>query len=97
MTRVVLDTNLVVSALLSPEGKPATILKMVLDGKLDLILSPALLEEISLVLNYDKIVKLLKKRSVPLERIKDALQKIVKTAIMVPGKAEIRRIDRSVR
>jgi putative PIN family toxin of toxin-antitoxin system len=94
MTRVVLDTNLVVSAILSPEGKPAKILKMVLDGKLDLVLSPGILKEISLVLNYEKIVKLFVKRSVKPEKIRDAFRKIVKTAIMVPGKMEIHHIDK---
>lgn len=94
MTRVVLDTNLVVSAILSPDGKPATILKMALTGKLDLVLSPAILEEISLVLNYGRIVKLFAKRSITPEMLKDALQKIVKMAIMVPGKKEAYNIDK---
>jgi len=94
MTRVVLDTNLVVSAILTPEGKPAAILKMVLDARLDLVLSPVLLEEISLVLNYDKIKKLFIKRSVTPEKIKDALRKIAATAIMVSGEAEVHNIDK---
>ncbi len=94
MTRIVLDTNLVVSAILSPDGKPATILKMALTAKLDLVLSPAILEEISLVLNYGRIVKLFTKRSITPEKLKDALQKIVKVAIMVPGKKEVYRIDK---
>jgi putative PIN family toxin of toxin-antitoxin system len=94
MTRVVLDTNLVVSAILSPEGKPAGILKMVLDGKLDLILSAAILKEISSVLNCQKIIKLLAKRGITAEKIKETLQKIVRVAIMTPGKAEICRVDK---
>ena len=94
MTRVVLDTNLVISAILSPEGKPAAILRMVLNAELDLVLSPALLEEISLVLNYEKIRKLFIKRSVTPQKIKDALQKIVKTAIVVSGKTKVHRIDK---
>jgi putative PIN family toxin of toxin-antitoxin system len=94
MTRVVVDTNLVISAILSPEGKPATILRMVLNAKLDLVLSPALLEEISLVLNYEKIRKLFIKRSVTPQQIKDALQKIVKTTIVVSGKTKVNRIDK---
>lgn len=94
MTRVVLDTNLIISAILSPEGKPATILRMVLNAKLDLVLSPALLKEISLVLNYEKIRKLFIKRSVTPQKIKDALQKIVKTAILVSGNTKVNRIDK---
>ncbi|MCG6535169.1 MAG: putative toxin-antitoxin system toxin component, PIN family [Syntrophales bacterium LBB04] len=94
MTRVVLDTNLVVSAILSPKGKPARILEMALDGKLDFVLSPAMLKEISLVLNYQKVRKLFARRSVTREMIKDTLQKTVKTTIMVSGKAEVRYIDK---
>ncbi len=94
MTRIVLDTNLVVSALLSPEGKPATILKMVLNGEIDLVLSPAILKEISLVLNYDRIVALFTKRSVTREKVRDALEKIARTAIIVPGEADIHPIDK---
>jgi len=94
MTRVVLNTNLVISAILSPEGKPATILKMVLNTELDLVLSPALLEEINLVLNYEKIRKLFVKRSVTPQKIKDALQKIVKTAIVGSGNTKVNRIDK---
>jgi hypothetical protein len=67
---------------------------MALDGKVDFVLSPAMLKEISLVLKYRKIVKFSAKRSVTSEAIKDALQRIVKTAIMVSDKAEIRRVDK---
>jgi len=94
MTRVVLDTNLFISAILSPKGKPATILKMVLDTKIDLVLSPAILKEVGLVINYGKINKLLVKQSVTPEKTKDALRKIVKTAIMVSGEIDIHRIEK---
>ena len=94
MTRVVLDTNLFVSAILSPEGKPAIILKMVLDAELDLVISPAILKEIGLVMNYRKIRKLLAKRFVTMEKIQDVLQKIVKAAIMVSGETDIHHIDK---
>lgn len=94
MTRVVLDTNLFISAILSPKGKPATILKMVLDARIDLVLSPAILKEVGLVINYGKINKLLAKQSVTPEKTKDALRKIVKTAIMVSGETDIHRIEK---
>jgi putative PIN family toxin of toxin-antitoxin system len=43
--RVVLDTNVVVSALLSPEGSPAQVLALVASGQVALLLSdPILLE-----------------------------------------------------
>jgi len=45
MTRIVIDTNILVSAILTPKGNPSKILKFVLEGKLNLIISPAILEE----------------------------------------------------
>jgi len=43
--RLVLDTNVLVSALLSPHGPPAQLLDLVLEGQLSLVLSPAILAE----------------------------------------------------
>jgi len=43
--RLVLDTNVLVSALLSPHGPPAQLLDLALEGQLLLALSPAILAE----------------------------------------------------
>ena len=48
--RVVLDTNILVSALLSPDGNAAAILGMVADGQLQAIYCPRILDEYTLVL-----------------------------------------------
>ncbi len=53
-----------------------------------------MLQEITLVLNYQKMRKLLTKRGIHLEEIKDVLQRIVKTAFMTPGKLDVDRVDR---
>ena len=45
MRRIVLDTNILVSALLSPEGNPAKIYKMFLTGVLSLVFSADIFEE----------------------------------------------------
>ena len=45
MTRAVLDTNAVVSALLSPEGRPALILKLAMLKQFRCYVSESLLEE----------------------------------------------------
>lgn len=45
MTRLVLDTNVLVSAVLSPYGAPAQLLDLVLDGAVLLVISPAILAE----------------------------------------------------
>jgi predicted nucleic acid-binding protein len=50
MIRAVLDTNVVVSALMNSEGAPASILKQGLLRKFRWYLSPALLAEYSEVL-----------------------------------------------
>ena len=48
--RVVLDTNVVVSAFLSPQGKPAAILRMALSHGLDMCVNTAILAEYEQVL-----------------------------------------------
>ena len=54
MPRVVLDSNVFVSALLSPEGGPAQILEQWADGDFDLVVSPLLLAELEKVLSRPK-------------------------------------------
>lgn len=53
--KVVLDTNVLVSALLKGNGTPARILQAVWDGNLELLLSSPLREELAAVLDYPKI------------------------------------------
>lgn len=50
MRRIVLDTNVLVSALLSPNGPPARLLAAVKDGDVTLITSEAQLQELHRVL-----------------------------------------------
>jgi len=53
--RVVLDTNILVSALLSPTGNPARIYKMFLTGVLSLVLSRDIFEEYQEVLQRPRL------------------------------------------
>jgi len=53
--RVVLDTNVLVSALLKRDSIPGRLLQAVWDGSLDLVLSEPLLTELCDVLDYPKI------------------------------------------
>ncbi len=55
MIRVVLDTNEYVSALIQPIGVPAKILQMWRKGKIFLITSPLIRDEIQRVLYYPRI------------------------------------------
>jgi putative PIN family toxin of toxin-antitoxin system len=52
--RIVLDCNVFVSALLSPQGSPAQILDQWADGDFDLVISPLLLAELEKVLSRPK-------------------------------------------
>jgi len=55
--RAVLDPNVIVSALLSPQGAPAKILSMWLGGAFELVISPKVIDETRRVLGYSKIRK----------------------------------------
>ncbi len=54
MPRIVLDCNVFVSALLSPQGSPAQILDQWAEGDFDLVVSPLLLAELEKVLSRPK-------------------------------------------
>jgi putative PIN family toxin of toxin-antitoxin system len=58
--RVVLDTNILVSALISEAGKPATIYDAWQAGKFTLLTCPELLEELYATLEKPKVRELIK-------------------------------------
>lgn len=58
MIKVVLDTNVVVSAYLVPTGKPAEILSLARRGKLHIFLSPKIIDEIKRTLLSPKLRKI---------------------------------------
>lgn len=51
MIRVVIDTNILVSALLQPEGLPAAVLMLALSGEMQLCVSNAVFAE------YDEVIR----------------------------------------
>lgn len=53
--RVVVDTNVIASAVLSPSGPPARILALVDRGVFELVVSEAILAEYERVLNYPRV------------------------------------------
>jgi len=53
--KIVLDTNVIVSALLSPSGAPARILSLVLEGMITTVYDNKILAEYSDVLNREKL------------------------------------------
>jgi len=76
MKRVVLDTNIIVSALLVPSGKESTILLLALTGQVALHVSPPVLAEYESVLRRPR----LKLQS---RRIDDAMAAIRKVSHLV--------------
>ena len=57
MLRAVLDVNVLISALLSRTGTPAKLLREWHDGAFELVLSPALIAELSRALAYPRITR----------------------------------------
>lgn len=54
MTRVVVDPNVLIAALLSPRGAPAALYGELAGGRFDLVVSPQLLAELERVLSREK-------------------------------------------
>jgi putative PIN family toxin of toxin-antitoxin system len=58
--RVVLDTNIIVSALLAPAGKPAAIIRSWLDGKFTLLTCAADVDELRATLQKPRVSERIK-------------------------------------
>ncbi len=97
MTRVVLDTNIFISAILSPKSKAASIVKLVLDGKLHLVIAPAMWKELHAALQYPKLKALMKRNNVSMDEVKDLLYKIERIAITALGEKKVGRIKKDVK
>jgi putative PIN family toxin of toxin-antitoxin system len=55
--RAVLDVNVLISAVISPSGSPARLLRAWQAGDFELIVSPALLEELRRATGYPKVAR----------------------------------------
>ena len=55
LVRIVIDTNIWVSALISPRGEPARLMRAVRDRRIQLVMSPPLLAEVRAVLRRPRI------------------------------------------
>lgn len=86
MIRVVIDANQFVSALLKPESNPADVLQLAREGKIQLVISPDIIDEIRAVLLYPKIMKRHRKT---LEQIELFLKRLLKTAIVTHSGASL--------
>ncbi len=76
-SRAVLDANVWVSALLWG-GKPAAIVRAAEEGKVDIIVSEAIVGEISQVLAYPKLAKIYQAEGLRREELIEAVLRVVK-------------------
>lgn len=77
---VVLDTNVIISALLSPEGPPALIMKWWEAGDFEVAISEPLLEELERALGYDRVNTCLQQSGVEIEVF---IRQLCETAVIV--------------
>ncbi len=82
MMRVVLDANVLVSAILSPRGTPAQILNAWRAEQFNLVISQAILAELDRVFRYPKIAK---RHRWSEEQLQAFLDDLAHIAILTPG------------
>jgi len=82
--RILLDTNIIISGLLSSESPPGKLIQGWLDGRFELVTSQAQLDELLRALGYDR----LRDRISP-EQARDFLENIEAAAIMVATVPEV--------
>jgi putative PIN family toxin of toxin-antitoxin system len=87
---IVVDTNVFISALLSPQGSPARVIDLWEAELFDLATSPQLLEELERALEYDRVKKYFKQ---PQEKISTLLKRINSVGIVVDPQIELDVID----
>ena len=78
--QVVLDANVLISAVISSSGAPARILRLWEEERFDLLLSPPILEELDRVIHYPRIQQ---RYNLPEEEIARFLQLIRSGVIVV--------------
>ena len=87
---IVIDINVVISALLSPKGSPARIIELWEEEAFDLATSPQLLDELARALEYDQVKKYFKQ---PQEKISTLLKRINSVGIVVDPQIELAVIE----
>ena len=55
MKRIVIDTNVIVSSILTPTGNPAAVKDLVFNGEVEMFFSAEILDEYERVLSYEKL------------------------------------------
>lgn len=86
MLRVVIDTNVIVSGILSRKGAPAEILNAWRERRFLLLISPAIVAEVRAVLRYPRIRK---KYPLSDEEIDQLISLLEHDALLVSGSADV--------
>jgi len=85
--RLVLDTNIVISAFINPDGKPSQILKMVLSRKAELYYNTSILNEYESVMLRPKFSNVINSNNV--NRFIDIIRSVGISFDPIPGKIEL--------
>lgn len=83
--RVVLDTNVIISATLIRGGNEDQILRAWQRGSFELVLSPAILEELGRALFYEKLRQF---RWMTEKEVSELLQTLAASSVVVSGRAK---------
>ena len=85
--RVVLDTNVIISATLIRGGQEDQIVRAWQRGVFELVLSPPILEEMGRALFYDKLRKF---RWMTVEEVAELLQALAQGSMVVSGRSKVK-------
>ena len=88
--RVVLDTNQYVSALIRPDGHPAQILQFWRNKRIEIAVSPKLIEELSDVLPRQRLRR---KHNLTDTEIAGFVQLLLQYAVIVEGEVEVKVVE----
>ena len=86
MLRVVIDTNVIVSSVISKKGAPAIVIQAWSDGLYDLVISESIIAEIERVLSEHHLKHAFNISDDHIARLVDLLRK---NGILVPGSAAV--------
>lgn len=86
MIRAVIDANQFVSALLKPVSNSSEVLKLAREGKLKMVMSPEIIDEIKAVLLYPRLVK---RHKLTPEQIDLFMSKLLKVAVIIQSGSKL--------
>jgi hypothetical protein len=89
MLKIVLDTNILVSALINPHGRPAQIIDYVFENKLRLFISPPIVEELERVLSYPELMK---RHGLGREKLREFISELLSIMLLIQGEETIKVI-----